>query len=255
MHRRLAAGCRLGAGAAASVPTWTPPSTPAPAGTSPPRAPCRGRRTLEPLVTRVLAPNPSADDAGRHQHLPGRRPGQRPGGAGRPRPGRRRAPGGGGGGAGRPRTPACVGRPGHPPPRRPRRGRAAVGRPASVRRSRRHRRGRGGPAGRVLAPGDQPAPRRHDHRRRRHPRPHAPTTSPSGWSPAPSWSATTCSAAGTSVVTHPEGDVVAYLESLRRVHDLGPSALYCGHGPELTEDPGAVLDFYLPTAPTGRTSC
>ena len=50
---------------------------------------------------------------------------------------------------------------------------------------------------------------------------------------------------GTSVVTYPEGDVVAYLESLRRVHDLGPSALYCGHGPELTEDPGAVLDFYL----------
>lgn len=50
---------------------------------------------------------------------------------------------------------------------------------------------------------------------------------------------------GTSVVTHPEGDVLAYLESLRRVHDLGPSALYCGHGPELTEDPGAVLRFYL----------
>src|SRR6185312_1089505 len=50
---------------------------------------------------------------------------------------------------------------------------------------------------------------------------------------------------GTSVVTHPEGDVLAYLESLRRVHALGPSALYCGHGPELTEDPIAVLDFYL----------
>jgi glyoxylase-like metal-dependent hydrolase (beta-lactamase superfamily II) len=50
---------------------------------------------------------------------------------------------------------------------------------------------------------------------------------------------------GTSVVTHPEGDVVAYLESLRRVHDLGPSALYCGHGPELTRDPSAVLEFYL----------
>ncbi|MFP5370513.1 MAG: MBL fold metallo-hydrolase [Actinomycetes bacterium] len=49
---------------------------------------------------------------------------------------------------------------------------------------------------------------------------------------------------GTSVVTHPEGDLVAYLESLRRVHDLGPAALYCGHGPELTEDPGAVLGFY-----------
>jgi glyoxylase-like metal-dependent hydrolase (beta-lactamase superfamily II) len=50
---------------------------------------------------------------------------------------------------------------------------------------------------------------------------------------------------GTSVVTYPEGDVVAYLESLRRVHALGPAALYCGHGPELTEDPGAVLEFYL----------
>ena len=50
---------------------------------------------------------------------------------------------------------------------------------------------------------------------------------------------------GTSVVTHPEGDVLAYLASLRRVHDLGPSALYCGHGPELTQDPAAVLDFYL----------
>jgi glyoxylase-like metal-dependent hydrolase (beta-lactamase superfamily II) len=50
---------------------------------------------------------------------------------------------------------------------------------------------------------------------------------------------------GTSVVTHPEGDVLAYLESLRRVLDLGPSALYCGHGPELTEDPGAVLRYYL----------
>jgi glyoxylase-like metal-dependent hydrolase (beta-lactamase superfamily II) len=50
---------------------------------------------------------------------------------------------------------------------------------------------------------------------------------------------------GTSVVTHPEGNVVAYLQSLRRVHDLGPAALYCGHGPELTRDPGAVLDFYL----------
>ncbi|GAA3157302.1 MBL fold metallo-hydrolase [Blastococcus jejuensis] len=50
---------------------------------------------------------------------------------------------------------------------------------------------------------------------------------------------------GTSVVTHPEGDVVAYLESLRRVLDLGPSALYCGHGPELTENPAAVLEYYL----------
>jgi glyoxylase-like metal-dependent hydrolase (beta-lactamase superfamily II) len=50
---------------------------------------------------------------------------------------------------------------------------------------------------------------------------------------------------GTSVVTHPEGDLVAYLASLRRVHDLGPSVLYCGHGPELAEDPSAVLNYYL----------
>ncbi|MGY1856350.1 MBL fold metallo-hydrolase [Modestobacter sp. SYSU DS0290] len=50
---------------------------------------------------------------------------------------------------------------------------------------------------------------------------------------------------GTSVVTHPEGDVLAYLASLRRLHDLGPAALYCGHGPELTADPGAVVEYYL----------
>jgi glyoxylase-like metal-dependent hydrolase (beta-lactamase superfamily II) len=50
---------------------------------------------------------------------------------------------------------------------------------------------------------------------------------------------------GTSVVAHPDGDLVAYLDSLRRVLDLGPAVLYPGHGPELREDPGAVLAFYL----------
>jgi glyoxylase-like metal-dependent hydrolase (beta-lactamase superfamily II) len=50
---------------------------------------------------------------------------------------------------------------------------------------------------------------------------------------------------GTSVVTFPEGDLLAYLDSLRRVHDLGPSVLYPGHGPELRDDPSAVIDFYL----------
>jgi glyoxylase-like metal-dependent hydrolase (beta-lactamase superfamily II) len=49
---------------------------------------------------------------------------------------------------------------------------------------------------------------------------------------------------GTSVVPHPEGDLLAYLDSLRRVRDLGPDALYPGHGPELTEDPAAVLAYY-----------
>ena len=50
---------------------------------------------------------------------------------------------------------------------------------------------------------------------------------------------------GTAVVSHPEGDLLAHLESLRRVHDLGPAALYCGHGPELTVDPSAVLRYLL----------
>jgi glyoxylase-like metal-dependent hydrolase (beta-lactamase superfamily II) len=49
---------------------------------------------------------------------------------------------------------------------------------------------------------------------------------------------------GTSVVVHPDGDLEAYLDSLRRVLDLGPSALHPGHGPSLVEDPGAVLRYY-----------
>ncbi len=49
---------------------------------------------------------------------------------------------------------------------------------------------------------------------------------------------------GTSVVAYPDGDLTAYLESLRRVLDLGPARLLPGHGPELTEDPQAVLRFY-----------
>jgi glyoxylase-like metal-dependent hydrolase (beta-lactamase superfamily II) len=49
---------------------------------------------------------------------------------------------------------------------------------------------------------------------------------------------------GTSVVAHPDGDLLAYLASLRRLHDLGPDALYPGHGPAMTQDPGAVLDYY-----------
>jgi glyoxylase-like metal-dependent hydrolase (beta-lactamase superfamily II) len=49
---------------------------------------------------------------------------------------------------------------------------------------------------------------------------------------------------GTSVVAHPDGDLAAYLDSLRKVLDLGPSALHPGHGPTLTEDPQAVLRFY-----------
>lgn len=50
---------------------------------------------------------------------------------------------------------------------------------------------------------------------------------------------------GTSVVAHPDGDLTAYLSSLRRVLDLGPDVLLPGHGPELTEDPEAVVRYYL----------
>jgi glyoxylase-like metal-dependent hydrolase (beta-lactamase superfamily II) len=50
---------------------------------------------------------------------------------------------------------------------------------------------------------------------------------------------------GTSVITYPEGDLLAYLDSLRRVHDLGPDALYPGHGPEMRCDPAAVIEYYL----------
>jgi glyoxylase-like metal-dependent hydrolase (beta-lactamase superfamily II) len=50
---------------------------------------------------------------------------------------------------------------------------------------------------------------------------------------------------GTSVISYPEGDLVAYLDSLRRVYDLGPSALYPGHGPEMTTEPTAVIEYYL----------
>ncbi|TVR37789.1 MAG: MBL fold metallo-hydrolase [Nitriliruptor sp.] len=49
---------------------------------------------------------------------------------------------------------------------------------------------------------------------------------------------------GTSVVAHPDGDLAAYLSSLRRLLELGPDALFPGHGPELTEDPTAVLLYY-----------
>jgi glyoxylase-like metal-dependent hydrolase (beta-lactamase superfamily II) len=49
---------------------------------------------------------------------------------------------------------------------------------------------------------------------------------------------------GTSVVAHPDGDLAAYLASLRRILDLGPHALHPGHGPSLTRDPMAVVRYY-----------
>jgi glyoxylase-like metal-dependent hydrolase (beta-lactamase superfamily II) len=50
---------------------------------------------------------------------------------------------------------------------------------------------------------------------------------------------------GTSVVAFPDGDLLAYVTSLRAVLGLGPDALYPGHGPEMTEDATGVVQFYL----------
>jgi glyoxylase-like metal-dependent hydrolase (beta-lactamase superfamily II) len=50
---------------------------------------------------------------------------------------------------------------------------------------------------------------------------------------------------GTSVVAWPEGDLAAYLASLRKVLDLGPDVLYPGHGPDLAQDPAAVIRYYI----------
>lgn len=50
---------------------------------------------------------------------------------------------------------------------------------------------------------------------------------------------------GTTVVLHPDGTLSGYLDSLRRLLDLGPAALLPGHGPAMHEDPTAVLEFHL----------
>jgi glyoxylase-like metal-dependent hydrolase (beta-lactamase superfamily II) len=53
---------------------------------------------------------------------------------------------------------------------------------------------------------------------------------------------------GTTVVAHPDGQLGAYLGSLRRLRDLASSAsvtrVWPGHGPVL-DDALAVIDYYL----------
>ena len=49
---------------------------------------------------------------------------------------------------------------------------------------------------------------------------------------------------GTSVIDPPEGDLTAYLRSLRRLRDLGPMTIYPGHGPVVLRAI-AKLDEYL----------
>lgn len=50
---------------------------------------------------------------------------------------------------------------------------------------------------------------------------------------------------GTTVVAHPDGTLGGYLDSMRRLLDLGPAALLPGHGPAVREDPTAVIEFHL----------
>lgn len=50
---------------------------------------------------------------------------------------------------------------------------------------------------------------------------------------------------GTSVVSHPDGNLAAYLDSLRRVVRVHADVLFPGHGPVLGEDPDAVLRHHL----------
>jgi len=49
---------------------------------------------------------------------------------------------------------------------------------------------------------------------------------------------------GTTVVAHPDGRLADYLDSLRRLHDLGTRAVLPGHGPELP-DLAAITTAYL----------
>jgi glyoxylase-like metal-dependent hydrolase (beta-lactamase superfamily II) len=49
---------------------------------------------------------------------------------------------------------------------------------------------------------------------------------------------------GTTVVAYPDGRLVDYLDSLRRLHELGTRAVLPGHGPELP-DLAAITSAYL----------
>lgn len=48
---------------------------------------------------------------------------------------------------------------------------------------------------------------------------------------------------GTTVVAWPDGDMAAYLDSLRRLAGLGAGALYPGHGPALDDAAGVVAGY------------
>lgn len=49
---------------------------------------------------------------------------------------------------------------------------------------------------------------------------------------------------GTVAIIPPHGSMLAYLDSLRRVRELGPRRILPGHGPEIS-DPERVIDEYI----------
>jgi glyoxylase-like metal-dependent hydrolase (beta-lactamase superfamily II) len=48
---------------------------------------------------------------------------------------------------------------------------------------------------------------------------------------------------GTSFIDPPDGDLVRYLRSLRRMVDLGPRSIYPGHGPIVLRARGKLLEY------------
>lgn len=48
---------------------------------------------------------------------------------------------------------------------------------------------------------------------------------------------------GTSVIDPPEGDLTAYLRSLRRMVELSPRVIYPGHGPAVLDGPGKLGEY------------
>jgi len=48
---------------------------------------------------------------------------------------------------------------------------------------------------------------------------------------------------GTSVIDPPEGDLTAYLRSLRRMQELSPRVIYPGHGPVVLDGPGKLEEY------------
>ena len=49
---------------------------------------------------------------------------------------------------------------------------------------------------------------------------------------------------GTSIIAPPDGDMIAYLASLRRLRAMDVAVIFPGHGPPV-DDPAALLDEYL----------